>query len=269
MKIYIITMDDPVFTLDFFHEIIKKRSKDIVGIAITNGGRLKIGKNRSKLKYLLSLFLIMGAYHFFKNALITIRYKFHKRLVKRLRCIKDYSLAGIALEYNIPAVYIDSPNNRDFLEYLITVSPDVIINQSQHILKKQLLAIPQYGVLNRHNALLPKNRGRLTPFWIVFKGESETGVTIHLVDEGIDSGPIVVQKRFNVEKNDTFNTIAKKNYEIASVAMLEALTKLENKTHQLLENNSDLATYNTVPTLVQAFYYRWYLIKRFLSSLSK
>jgi methionyl-tRNA formyltransferase len=44
------------------------------------------------------------------------------------------------------------------------------------------------GVINRHNALLPKNRGRLTPFWVLYKGEKETGVSIHFIDEGIDSG---------------------------------------------------------------------------------
>ena len=46
MKIYIITMEDPVFTLDFFKDIIRHRSKDIAGIAIAKGGRLKSGKNR-------------------------------------------------------------------------------------------------------------------------------------------------------------------------------------------------------------------------------
>lgn len=262
MKIYIITMEDPVFTLDFFKDIIRHRSKDIAGIAIAKGGRLKIGKNRSKVKYLVSLLIIMGPYHFFKNGVITITYKLRKRLTKFLKFIPDRSLAGFAKQYSIPVIYIDSPNKPSFLEHLSEIAPDVVINQSQHIIKKQLLEIPELGVLNRHNALLPKNRGRLTPFWVIYNEEKETGVTIHQVDEGIDSGPIVVQKRFYVEKNDTFNSIARKNYQIASLAMLEALTKLEDKTCQFLENNSDLATYNTIPTLSQAFNYRWRLIKR-------
>ena len=261
MKIYIITMDDPVFTLDFFKEVIKNRYKDIVGIAIAKGGRLKIGKKRSKAEYLLSLLIIMGPCHFFKNVMITLSYKFQNSLVKYLKFIDNRSLAGFAKQYSIPVINIDSPNNNDFLNHLREVAPDVVINQSQHIIKKQLLEIPRLGILNRHNGLLPKNRGRLTPFWVIYNWEQETGVTIHLVDEGIDSGPIVVQKRFKVAKNDTFNSIARKNYEIASYAMLEALIKLEDKDFQFLENNSDLATYNTVPTLVQAFYYRWRLIK--------
>ena len=265
MRIYIITMEDPVFTLDFFKEIIRHRSKEIIGIAIANGDRLKIGKKRSKVKYLISLFIIMGPYHFLKNVVITLSYKFQKLLVKHLKFKHDSSLAGFAARYGIPVIYIESPNNIRFHAHLREVSPDVVINQSQHIIKKQLLEIPRLGVLNRHNALLPKNRGRLTPFWVVYNGDKETGVTIHLVDEGIDSGPIVVQKRFKVDRNDTFNSVARKNYEIASIAMLEALTKLEDKTFQFLENNSALATYNTVPTLFQSIDYRWRLIKRFLT----
>jgi len=58
------------------------------------------------------------------------------------------------------------------------------------------LNIPKIGVLNRHNALLPKNRGRLTPFWVLYKGETETGVSIHFVTEDLDAGDIIVQKKF-------------------------------------------------------------------------
>lgn len=256
-------MEDPVFTLDFIKEIIRHRSKDIAGIAIAKGGRLKISKNRSKSVYLISLFIIMGPYHFLKNGIITLTYKLQKRLSKYFKSMDNRSLAVFAKSFGIPVIYIDSPNNKDFLTHLRELTPDVVINQSQYIIKKQLLEIPRLGILNRHNALLPGNRGRLTPFWVVYKGENESGVTIHLLDEGIDSGPIVVQKRFMVEKNDTFNSIARKNYKIASSAMLEALTKLEDKSCQFLENNTELATYNTVPTLSQAFIYRWHLIKRF------
>src|SRR6056297_3998910 len=61
----------------------------------------------------------------------------------------------------------------------------------------------------RSGDLLPKNRGRLTPFWVLYKGEKETGVSIHFVTEGIDAGEIIVQKKFPITSKDTFNTIVK------------------------------------------------------------
>ena len=78
---------------------------------------------------------------------------------------------------------IENPNSKKFLNEPRKLDPDIIINQSQSIIKEGLLQVPKIGVINRHNALLPKNRGRLTPFWVLYKGEKETGVSIHFVDE--------------------------------------------------------------------------------------
>ena len=117
-------------------------------------------------------------------------------------------------------------------------------------------------MLNRHNALLPKNRGRLTPFWVIYKREKETGVSIHFVEESIDSGDIIVQKKFAVTPKDTFNTVVKKNYKIAGKVMLEALDILESGNYKLIPNDDEYATYNTIPSFKQAWNYR---SKRFLS----
>jgi len=249
-------MEDPVYTLPFFKKIIQKRSNDIIGLAVASGGRLKIGKERSKTVYLISLFLIMGIPHFLKYAWITFSFKIQKKFSAFFPFISSPSIASFAKSFNIPVHTINSPNNKNVLEMLRQLKPDIIINQSQYIIKKELLEIPAIGVLNRHNALLPKNRGRLTPFWVKYKNENKTGVSIHFVDEGIDSGPIVVQKSFPVTEKDTFNTIVKKNYGIAADAMLEALNKLEKGFSDFFPNEDSKATYNTVPTLNQAMEYR-------------
>ncbi|MGZ3884352.1 MAG: methionyl-tRNA formyltransferase [Bacteroidia bacterium] len=255
MRIYIITMEDPVYTLDFFKDIIRERHGDIVGLTLAKGDRLKIGKKRSKLIYVASLLLIMGPLVFAKHSLTTVWFKLRKKMSRRGIC-KNPSIAAFASDYKIPVSETDNPNAKEFLEYLKSLNIDIIINQSQFIIKKELLAIPKIGVLNRHNALLPKNRGRLTPFWVKYKNETETGVSIHFVDEGIDSGKIVVQEKFDVTPKDTFNSIVRKNYQIASKAMLKAIALLEVGTHTFMENDDALATYNTVPTFREALRYR-------------
>jgi len=261
MKIWIITMEDPLYTTDFIKDIIRDRHKDIAGLTIAKGGRLKIGKKRSKSTYLLSLLLIMGPYHFLKNSVKTLNFKIRKKLTEFSPAIPSNGLEEFAAEYDIKVDYTSNPNQEGYLEKLRNEEPDVIINQSQFIVKKPLLDIPKIGMLNRHNALLPKNRGRLTPFWVAYKGEEETGVSIHFVDEGIDSGPIVVQKRFLVSKDDTFNSIVEKNYEIASKAMLEALDLLEKGYTSFQENDDQNATYNSVPTLRDAIKFSFNKIK--------
>ena len=74
MRIFIITMDDPIITNNFFKKIINYRSKDIVGLAVSREGRLKITK-KSKLEYLFCLFWILGPIVFFKNTIQTLVFK--------------------------------------------------------------------------------------------------------------------------------------------------------------------------------------------------
>jgi len=250
-------MDDPVQTKSFISKIIEARKNDIVGLAISKGDRLTIQKNKSKYEYVLSLLLIMGFYHFAKNSFITITHKIRKKLNSILpSIILDPTINRIAQDNGIKTWAIKTPNNKQFLEEIRQLDIDVIINQSQNILKSELLSIPKIGVINRHNALLPKNRGRLTPFWVLYKGEKETGVSIHFVTEELDAGDIIIQKKFPIAKNDNFNTIVKKNYELAPLAMLEALDKLDKGNNTFKNNVDSEATYNTTPTLAEAWEYR-------------
>lgn len=248
-------MDDPVQTKDFIKNIIKERKKDIVGVAVPNGDRLTLSKGKSKYEYLLSLLLIMGFYHFIRSVFITVLHKLKKK-ANKLGLTKDPTILGYASDNNIPIHRIKTPNSKKFREELKALKPDIIINQSQSIIKKELLEIPKVGVLNRHNALLPKNRGRLTPFWVLYKQETETGVSIHFVEEGLDSGDIIVQKKYKVQKRDSFNSLVKKNYSIAYKAMLEAIDLLESGHKDFIPNNDNEATYNSTPTLKEAWKYR-------------
>ena len=255
MRIFIITMDDPLQTRKFIKYIIDHKKSDIIGLAVPKGDRLTIGKKRSKFVYLLSLLLIMGLPAFAKNFWITITDKIKKKLAKT-GFAKDPSIQAYAKSAKIPVWNIQTPNSKKFRKELTRQEPDIVINQSQCIIKKDLLKIPKIGILNRHNALLPKNRGRLTPFWVLYKQEKETGVSIHFVEEGIDSGDIVVQKKYSVTPEDTFNSLVKKNYELAPKALAEAIDILKKGKYRLIKNDDSQATYNTVPTFKEAFNYR-------------
>lgn len=255
MRIVIITMDDPVQTIPFMQQIIDARKDDIVALVTAKGDRLRIGKKRSKFVYVLSLLLIMGVPYFIENTITTLWFKFRMKLSKYLG-LSSPSIRSYAAKKGIPIYDVKGLRSSAFLNELRGLKPDVIIHQSQNIVRKELLEIPTIGVLNRHNALLPKNRGRLTPFWVLYKGETETGVSIHFVDEGIDSGEIVVQRRFAIEKSDTFRSVVNKNYALAANAMLEALDKLEQGERSFIVNNDDEATYNTVPSFRDAWNFR-------------
>ncbi len=263
MKIYILTMDDPIKTNDFIKSIVDSKKDDIVGLAVTKGNRLTISKKKSKLLYLFSLLLIMGPINFTKNIIITLVHKF-KILLSKINLLTDPTLIGYANKNNIESRYVSNPNDEKFIEYLKKINPDLIINQSQCIIKKEILSIPKKGVINRHNAILPRNRGRLTPFWVLFNGDKETGVSIHFLNEKIDDGDIIVQKTFNIQETDDFNSVVTKNYKIAKLAIIEALEIIENGKVSAQKNDKRKSTYNTIPSVRQAWIFRKRIINKFI-----
>ena len=263
MRIFIITMDDPIETKEFIKGILDERENSIIGLAVPSGDRLTLSKGKSKNVYILSLLLILGPFNFLKNVRINLLHRIRK-IGFRFDICRDPTILGYAKDKGIPIFKIRTPNSQSFRQQLIALRPDVIINQSQSILKKELLNIPSIGVINRHNALLPKNRGRLTPFWVLYRREKETGVSIHFVTEGIDAGDIIVQERIQLDVKESFNSLVKRNYQIAPKAMRKALDLLESGNYCLIKNDDNDATYNSVPTLKDAVIYRIHRFLRFM-----
>ena len=84
------------------------------------------------------------------------------------------------------------------------IQPEIIFCiGGTRLIPKDILEVPTLGCINIHPALLPKYRGRYSTAHAIFNGESRTGVTLHWLDEGIDSGPIISQKIIKIESSDT------------------------------------------------------------------
>lgn len=91
-----------------------------------------------------------------------------------------------------------------FLKVLEDLKPDYCLSiLYRNIFKKNYLDLAKYGYLNMHPSLLPKYRGPTPRLWAVLSGEEYTGVTWHFIDEGIDTGDIVIQKKFKIKEGET------------------------------------------------------------------
>ncbi len=112
----------------------------------------------------------------------------------------------------------------EFLEKLKGFSPDLIVVCAYgKILPKEVLEIPKFGCWNIHASLLPKYRGASPINYAILNGEKETGITIMLMDESLDTGPILLQKRLSIEKEDDAISLSKKLSELGKEAILEAI----------------------------------------------
>ncbi len=106
--------------------------------------------------------------------------------------------------------------------------PDVgVVVAYGKLLPKQVLTIPKHGFLNVHFSLLPKYRGAAPIQWALINGEKETGVTLFWLDEGMDTGPIFLQKKISVQPEDDAETLRNKLVELGVLILTEALDLIE------------------------------------------
>lgn len=109
----------------------------------------------------------------------------------------------MAVQHGIKVLQPVNLKSPEFMNELAQMAPDLIVTAAYgRILPPEVLALPEYGCLNVHASLLPAYRGAAPVNWALIKGEEQTGVTIMLMDEGLDTGDILTQKTIPVSQED-------------------------------------------------------------------
>ncbi len=119
-------------------------------------------------------------------------------------------------------------NYKNFVTRLKQYRADlVIVNSYSLILRPDILTIPPLGAINVHGGLLPHYRGANVLNWVLVNGERETGVTLHYMDEGIDTGDIIIQKKIPIGLLDTAFTLRGKLHRAGCELLSELWSLLE------------------------------------------
>jgi len=115
---------------------------------------------------------------------------------------------AIAEASSIPLHFVRNANDPEAIELIRSLEPDLIycVGWTQ-LLRRELLAIPRLGCIGFHASLLPKYRGRAPVNWAIIRGETESGNTMMLLDDGVDTGYIIAQRRFAIDLDDTCATV--------------------------------------------------------------
>jgi methionyl-tRNA formyltransferase len=130
------------------------------------------------------------------------------------------------------------------VEHIRVVTPDVIIVMAYgQILPRSVLEIPRLACLNLHASLLPRHRGAAPIQAAIVTNDHETGITVMYMDEGLDTGDILLQSRIEISPSETGGSLHHRLAEIAPAALGEGFRQLADGTAPRIPQNSADATY--------------------------
>jgi methionyl-tRNA formyltransferase len=147
----------------------------------------------------------------------------------RSRTLSAPPAKEIALEKRIDV--LQPANIRDplFIDMLHCMKPEVIaVVAYGKILPAQILKLPSHGCVNVHASLLPKYRGAAPVQWAIIRGERITGITTMLMDEGLDTGDILLQEETEIHDDDDAETLGKRLSDLGARVLMKTLQKIKD-----------------------------------------
>lgn len=122
-------------------------------------------------------------------------------------------------------------NNTDFINEIKKLNPDIIcVVAYGKILPKEILEIPKLGCINVHASLLPKYRGAAPIQWAILNGDKTTGVTTMYMDEGMDTGDMILKKEVEIADNETTGELWDRLSKIGGELLVETLEQIQSGT---------------------------------------
>jgi methionyl-tRNA formyltransferase len=133
-----------------------------------------------------------------------------------------------ARNLGLPVLQPRRVREPEVVDTLRSLAPDVIVVAAYgQILPKEILELPTFGCINIHASLLPAYRGAAPVAWAIIRGETATGITIMQMDEGMDTGAILLQEPVPIEGTDTTGTLTDKLSLLGARLISEALPRIE------------------------------------------
>ena len=233
MNIIILTVESE-YSYILLRDLINQKPKEIKGIFIS-----KQIKYKKLIKFVKRKeFSGLG-----------IKY-YLTRLIKAFKQNQtEITVRELARKNAIPVYYTPDINLYSYISKIKNDKPDVIISAYyDQIIKSKLLAIPTFGIINVHSSLLPKYRGVKPAFWVIRNNEKITGVTLHLVEKGLDTGDIIDQKEVPIFDTDSMDILQKRIMVEGSQLLINCLNNINNNNYVIKKQDNSDASYYSQPT---------------------
>jgi methionyl-tRNA formyltransferase len=151
---------------------------------------------------------------------------------------------GLAFDLGLQVLQPERVKDPHFIAQLAELRPDVIVVAAfGQILPPAVLDLPHLGCVNVHPSLLPKYRGAAPINWAIINGESKTGVTTYLMDEGMDTGPILLVRDVKIGADETAEELGEQLAALGGELTRETIQGLKKKSLQPIPQDEKRATY--------------------------
>jgi methionyl-tRNA formyltransferase len=159
------------------------------------------------------------------------------------KAIWSDSVEQLARAHGIP-VHLTERVDTETIDLVKRAEPDVVVVNSWYTwMPPELYTLPLHGTLNLHDSLLPKFTGFSPVLWALISGESEFGLTIHRMDDGLDTGDILIQRSLPIGPTDTGTELVMRGLDLIPDTLRDALTELESGTAVWRSQNKAERTY--------------------------
>lgn len=139
----------------------------------------------------------------------------------------DAALRAAATKHGLTLVDFADVNNQHAIEGLATYGCDLFISMSfDQIMRRRMFGLPRLGTINCHAGRLPFYRGRSVLNWALINDEKTLGITVHFIDEGIDTGDIILQRHLEISDDDDYRTLLDRGSLACAEAVEDAVIAL-------------------------------------------
>ncbi|MGZ3630109.1 MAG: methionyl-tRNA formyltransferase [Ktedonobacteraceae bacterium] len=158
------------------------------------------------------------------------------------------SILDLAQARDIPVWKVRQLSNPETIKVLTVYQPDMIcVACFSKRIPRNILDIPPLGCLNVHPSLLPANRGPEPLFWTFRVGSEQTGVTVHLMDEGLDSGAIVAQEAIAIPDGISYSDLEVLSAELGGKLLTQSVWDIYNGVAVLVRQDETKSSYHAFP----------------------
>jgi len=167
----------------------------------------------------------------------------HPASAQSYKAIWSDSVEQLARQHDIP-VHLTDRVDAETIDLVKRAEADVIVVNSWYTrMPAELYELPPHGTLNFHDSMLPRFTGFSPVLWALISGETEIGLTVHRMDEGLDTGDILVQKSISVGPRDTATDLVTRTIDLIPDVLATALSALESGTATWTPQDKSARTY--------------------------